>query len=106
MRKSHWVLLVMALFMLAFAAAPVAAQQQLYATEGNDGTTNLYILDPATGGILQTVGDTGEWITGRLDYASAQFIWRAPAPAPVMVNCHWAGVSEVIWSRLMEASSA
>jgi DNA-binding beta-propeller fold protein YncE len=60
-------LLLIALFTLAFAAAPVAAHQKLYATEGNGGTTKLYILNPATGSILQTVGDTGEWITG-LDF--------------------------------------
>lgn len=67
MRKGGWLFVIMAVLILAFGATPVAAQQKLYATEGNNGTTNLYILDPATGGILQIVGDTGELITG-LDF--------------------------------------
>ena len=71
MRKGGFVLLSMALLMLAFGSAPVAASPQLYAAQGNQPgfstTTPLYILDPNTGAILQTLGDTGETITG-LDF--------------------------------------
>lgn len=62
--------LLQKLFIVAasvFLAAPVAAE--LYVAKGNsaDCDTNLYIIDPATGAVVETVGDVGYPLTG-LDF--------------------------------------
>jgi hypothetical protein len=47
------------------AAAPAFAAEVLYAADGAGGTTsNLYILNPATGAVVSTVGNIGFAVTG------------------------------------------
>jgi hypothetical protein len=51
--------------LLAFASF-ASAQERLYGADGAGGnpSTNLYLLDPASGAVLQTVGPIGFGVTG------------------------------------------
>jgi glucose/arabinose dehydrogenase len=62
-------ILVRVVAILAITFFSGSSFAQLYATPGNNnlGDTNLYIIDPDDGSIVQTVGPTGHYITG-LDF--------------------------------------
>ena len=64
MRTIRYWLCMLAGALGAFAAA-VASGQVLYGTTAaNTTTSNLYILDPATGAVVSTVGPIGFAVTG------------------------------------------
>src|SRR6185369_2090297 len=78
--------LVFGLVFLLCAAVPAWAEI-LYAADGGGGNpSNLYILDPTTGGIVTTVGAIGFSVTGLAIHPTAGVMYgstgRAAAVSP------------------------
>lgn len=66
MRSLRLGLAVGVMFLLSRPGSAQAGDPVLYGADGAAGnsTTNLYILDPTTGGIVSTVGPIGFAVTG------------------------------------------
>src|SRR5262245_37129497 len=82
-RRPRWVAFASALLLLV-AGGGQAQAGVLYGADGERGNlaTNLYILDPATGGVLSTVGSIGFPVSGLAFHPQTGVLYASTAARP------------------------
>ena len=90
------------------ATVPVSAAEVLYGADGAGGNaSNLYILNPATGGTVSTVGPIGFAVTGlaihpttRVLYGSTGGTFYDPSLSPIVSR------DQAVATRTVQGGSA